>query len=195
MLTELEPVPTAGLPLAALRDHLRLGTGFADDALQDAILEAALRAALGAAEARTGRALVARPFGLRVTRWHDPAALVLPMAPVAALAVFEIEDAAGARMGALDRVALVVPSGGRPVVEGRGGALPSIPTGGAAVLRFTAGFGPWGVLPGDLRQAVLMLAASYYEDRGAASAVAFPPVVSALLAPWRLLRLGGGGAR
>ena len=60
MLTELEPVPTAALPLSALRDHLRLGTGFADDALQDAILEAALRGALGAVEARIGRMLIAR---------------------------------------------------------------------------------------------------------------------------------------
>ena len=191
MLTELEPVPAAALPLAALRDHLRLGTGFADDAVQDAILEAALRAALAAIEARTARALVARAMSLRVTRWRDEAALVLPVGPVAALTGFEILDARGAARDALGRVALSHPAGGRQVVEGRGGALPAIPEGGSAVVGFIAGHGPWEAVPADLRHAVTMLAASYYEDRGAAREVAFPPVVAALIAPWRVLRLGG----
>ena len=195
MLTELEPVPAAELPLAALREHLRLGTGFADDALQDAILEAVLRAALGAVEARIGRALIARAFALRVGEWRDPAALVLPVGPVAALASFEIEDAEGARTDALARVALRRPPGGRPAVEGRRGALPAIPPGGSAVIGFAAGFGPWEAVPADLRHAATMLAASYYEDRDARSAAAFPAVVAGLIAPWRVLRLGAGGPR
>ena len=194
MLTELEPVPAAVLPLPALRDHLRLGTGFADDALQDAILEAVLRAALGAVEGRTGRALVARRFALRVARWHDSASFVLPLGP-ASLEAFGVEDVAGVPTDMAARVVLRDLPGGRPVVEGRGGALPAIPRGGAATLTFAAGFGPWEAVPADLRQAVLMLAASYYEDRAAASSAAFPAVVSALLAPWRALRLGAGGTR
>lgn len=196
MLTELEPVPAEALPMAALRDHLRLGTGFADDALQDGILEAALRAALGTVEARIGRALIARAFSLRVVRWHDATALVLPVGPVVALASFEVEDAGGGRTDALGRVALEAPAGGRPVVVPRGGGLlPAIPEGGAALVGFAAGFGPWAGVPADLRQAALMLAASFYEDRGAASATGFPPVVGALLAPWRVLRLGARGVR
>ena len=195
MLTELEPVPAAVLPLSALRDHLRLGTGFADDALQDAILEAALRGALGAVEARLGRILIARRFASRVSRWHDPEAWVLPMGPAVRLLSLVIEDAGGAPADVTARVALHEPSGGRPVVEGRGGALPAIPSGGAAIATFTAGIGPWEALPADLRQAALMLAAFYYEDRGAASLLAFPPPVSALVAPWRVLRLSAGGPR
>ncbi len=195
MLTELEPVPATALPLAALRDHLRLGTGFADDAVQDAILEAALRAALGAVEARTGRALIARPMAWRATRWSDPRALVLPVGPVAALTSFETVDARGERTDALGRVVLSHPAGGRPVIEGGRGALPAIPPGGEAVLSFVAGLGPWEALPADLRHAVTMLAASYYEDRHAAREGAFPPVVAALIAPWRVLRLGVGGPR
>ena len=191
MLTELEPVSATALPLAALRDHLRLGTGFADDAVQDAILEAALRAALAAVEARVGRALIARPMVLRATRWRDEAAVALPVGPVAALTGFEVVDARGVASDALARVALSHPAGGRPVVEGRGGGLPAIPEGGSAALAFVAGFGPWEAVPADLRHAVLMLAASYYEDRGAVREVAFPPVVAALIAPWRAMRLGG----
>ena len=195
MLTELEPVGAAELPLTALREHLRLGTGFADDALQDVILEAALRAALAALEARIGRALIARAFAWRVERWSDATGVALPIGPVEGLASAEIEDASGVRTDVLGRVAFTRGDGARPMVQARWGALPRIPDGGAAVLRFTAGFGPWAALPADLRHASLMLAASYYENRAGAAEAAVPPVVAALIAPWRVLRLRAGGAR
>ena len=188
MLTELAPAPATALPLAALRDHLRLGTGFADDAVQDPVLEAAARAALAAVEARTGRRLLSRGFALRAGAWRG-GTLALP-GDATALVAFEIEDADGLRVDALDRVRLVL-ADGRATVAPRGAGLPRIPRGGAAVLGLTAGMGPWEALPGDLRQAVLMLAASYYEDRGARSEEAFPAVVAGLLAPWRMLRIGG----
>ena len=62
MLIEESQLPEAALPVAALRRHLRLGTGFAEDDLQDAVLGSFLRAALAAIEARTGKALMARGF-------------------------------------------------------------------------------------------------------------------------------------
>ena len=37
-------VSAAVLPVQAMKDHLRLGTGFGDDGLQDALIEAHLRA-------------------------------------------------------------------------------------------------------------------------------------------------------
>ena len=178
MLTELAPVPAGDLPLAALRDHLRLGTGFADDAIQDGILEAALRAALAAVEARTARALLIRTFVLEARPIGGRVAL--PIGP-AMVTLVEIEGADGARTDVTARAA--VRGGARPVVEG-------LPAGGTAVIGLTAGFGPWDAVPPDLRQAVLMLASAYYEDRGAMSETAFPAVVAALLAPWRPLRLG-----
>jgi len=57
MLTEDTIVPTEALPIAAFREHLRMGTGFAEDTLQDGLLERHLRAALAAIEARTGKIL------------------------------------------------------------------------------------------------------------------------------------------
>ncbi len=45
-----------------LREHLRLGTGFGEDGLQDPVLAGFLRAALAAIEGRTGKALIARDF-------------------------------------------------------------------------------------------------------------------------------------
>ena len=41
-----------------------------------------------------------------------------------------------------------------------------VPTDGRAVVEFDAGFGPaWGDVPADLQQAVLLLAAEFYEHR------------------------------
>jgi uncharacterized phiE125 gp8 family phage protein len=52
------------------------------------------------------------------------------------------------------------------------------------------------MVPADLRQAVLLLAAHYYENRdaGALGEAAMPAGVAGLLGPWRALRLGAGGA-
>ena len=55
MLVEETTVPAAALPIAAFKDHLRLGTGFSEDTIQDSVLEGFLRAAVAAIEARTGK--------------------------------------------------------------------------------------------------------------------------------------------
>ncbi len=65
-LSELSPVPQAELPVAQLKEHLRLGTGFADEAVQDGLLAGDLRAALAAIEGRTAKALIARDFLLEL---------------------------------------------------------------------------------------------------------------------------------
>ena len=60
MLIE-ETAPAAeALPIAALREHLRLGTGFeiADDTAEDMALAGFLRAAIATIEARTGKVLL-----------------------------------------------------------------------------------------------------------------------------------------
>lgn len=179
MLTELAPVPAGDLPIAALSDHLRLGTSFLEDSFQDPILEAALRAALAAVEGRTGRALLVREFVLEAAPVGGRVAL--PLAP-SMVTMVEL-DADGARTDLTGRVP--VRGGSRPAVEG-------LPGRGTVVIGFTAGFGAWDSVPPDLRQAVLTLAAAWYEDRAAASEAAFPPAVAAMIAPWRVLRLGAG---
>ena len=60
ILTEVSAPPAAAVPVRAFAEHLRLGTGFADDGSEDAVLELYLRAAMAAIEARLGRALLAR---------------------------------------------------------------------------------------------------------------------------------------
>ena len=65
MLIEETNVPDAVLPVEAFRMHLRLGTGFAQDGLQDPVLRSFLRAAMAAVEARTGKVLIIRRFACR----------------------------------------------------------------------------------------------------------------------------------
>ena len=72
------------------------------------------------------------------------------------------------------------------------GSLPSIPEGGHVVLTFDAGFGDWTNVPADLRQAVLLQAASFYENRAGEGRVnGMPFGVSALIEAYRPIRIGG----
>lgn len=192
-LVETGSVAAAELPLAEFRAHLRLGTGFGEDTLQDSVLEGYLRAAVAAVEARTNKVLIARGFELAVTEWSEPACQLLPRAPVV-----RVDEVAVRRANDGDFV--VNPEGywvkfdqNRPLLCARGAALPALDAEGA-VVSFTAGFGPWAEVPADLQQAVLLLAAHYYEYR-AETALArgcMPFGVTSLLERYRPVRLGMG---
>jgi uncharacterized phiE125 gp8 family phage protein len=198
ILVEQSTVPVAALPVADFRDHLRLGTGFADDTVQDGVLETCLRAAIAAIEARTGKAVLRRAFQWSVTAWRDLSRQVLPLAPVAAITRLAIADRSGQEtvIGA-DRYGLQRDTH-RPVLVSHGFLLPSIPVGGSAEIGFEAGDSTvWSGVPADLRTAVFRLAAHHYENRHAMGedGTGFPAEVNALLMPYRDVRLFGGGRR
>ena len=73
MLIEQTTVPTTALPLQAFKDHLRLGTGFGSETLQDGLLESHLRAAIATIEGRIGKVLLTRRYKLVLGDWRDPA--------------------------------------------------------------------------------------------------------------------------
>lgn len=197
MLIELGTVPGGVLPVTALKDHLRLGTGFADGQMQDTLLESQIRAALSAIEGRIGKALISRSFKLVLSDWRDPAGQALPIAPVASIASVTMLDASGATNLVLPTRYRLIPDRHRPRLMAVGTSLPGVPTDGLAEVVFEAGFGPtWASVPADLAQAVLMLAAEYYENRhelGGAPA-GLPRSVQVLIEPWRNVRVLGGGA-
>jgi uncharacterized phiE125 gp8 family phage protein len=194
VLTEAGAPPSAAVPVRAFAEHLRLGTGFADDGAEDAVLELYLRSAMAAIEARVGRALLAREFALTVSRWREDASQGLPVAPVRAVAAVTLVDAEGvATEVEADRWSVIRDSQ-RPRLVGRfGRSLPKIPRGGHAEVRFSAGFGEaWEDVPADLRQAVFLLAAHFYENRAeGAVAGTMPFGVLVLLEAYRVTRLGG----
>jgi uncharacterized phiE125 gp8 family phage protein len=95
MLSEETVVPMAALPVQALKDHLRLGSGFSDDGLQDALIQGYIRAAIAAIEGRIGKVLIARRFRWILERWRWSDQQTLPVAPVTVIASLALVDASG----------------------------------------------------------------------------------------------------
>ena len=196
MLIEQTTVPGAALPVQGLKDHLRLGTGFTDDGMQDALIEGYLRAALAGIEGRIGKILIARRFLLTLEAWRELGGQALPVAPVTQIVSVTLVDAAGG-VSLVDPARYrLVPDLHRPRLAATGVLLPTVATDGRAEVVFDAGFGStWGAVPADLAQAVLMLAAEFYERRHEAGVVAgLPFSVQALIERWRTVRVLGGGA-
>ncbi|QDL93755.1 hypothetical protein FDP22_15595 [Paroceanicella profunda] len=193
MLTELEPPVLGTKAVRDLAEHLRLGSGFADDGAQDSLLELYLRTAMAAIEARIGKALIRRSFSWSVTRWRQTGRQVLPVAPVRQVTAVRIISANGAEEEAESSLWVLLPDGQSPALQGSWGrALPGIPDQGRAEIEFDAGYAvSWEELPPDLRQASLLLSASYYENRSADEGRdgAMPFGVLALLDPYRPVRL------
>lgn len=196
MLIEETTVPQAALPVDEFKAHLRLGSGFAEDNVQDAVLESFLRAAMSAIEARTGKVLITRQFVWSLTAWRDSLSQALPVAPVSAVTEIKLIDRN-------DTETVIGPAGyrlvldqHRPRVMATGSALPSVPSQGGIEIRFTAGYGAdWGQLPADLGQAVMLLAAHYYEyrDDTSLSEGCMPFGVTSLIERYRTVRLFAGG--
>lgn len=197
MLIEQTTVPSNALPVAQFKDHMRLGTGFADDGAQDALLEALLRAAMAAVEGRTGKALLERSVTWSITAWRDGCRQAVPVAPVATITAFRIVDRDG-MIATVDTDGYALERDThRPHLIGMGGNLPHIPLGGRAEVVFDAGFGStWAEIPEDLAQAVFLLAGHYHEHRSASAPEdgSMPFGVQALLEPWRTVRILGGAA-
>lgn len=190
---ELSPPERTPVLVREFAEHLRLSTGFREDLAEDSVLELYLRTATSAIEARLGLALVSRAMELRITQWSSATEQALPWAPVTELTSVCVIDRDGQRSD-IDLNTVSVPLGVAPAVlrAARGLALPKIQDLGMGEVRFTAGFGATGNdVPADLRQAILLLAAHYYENRSlqdtALSVIPFG--VLALLEPHRMLRV------
>lgn len=196
MLIEQTSVPAIALPVAQFKDHLRLGTGFADDAVQDTILENYLRSAMAAVEARTGKILLARQFMWSLTAWRSLSKQAFPIAPVSGISSVTVLDH-------LDVATLIDPGkyklrkdDHRPQIDAVGGCLPAISIGGSVEIVFDAGYGAaWGNLPADLGHAVMLLATHYYENRhlNKMSDAGMPFGVTTLIERYRTVRILGGG--
>jgi len=194
MLKEVAPVPDGELPVQALKDHLRLGSGFSDDGLQDGLVRGYLRAAFAALEGRIGKALITRRFVWQVAQWRGRDGQALPLAPVVGVEQVALVDPDGGTvLVAADRWRLEADLH-RPRLLPKGAPFPAVPEGGRVEVMFDAGFGLWAEVPPDLQQAVLMLAAQYHEFRhdGGLDAGALPFGVMALIERWRTVRVLGG---
>ena len=195
MLTEETTVPDGALPVDQFKAHLRQGTGFGEDDLQDAVLMGFLRAAMSAIEARTGKALIERAFSWELTAWRELERQALPIAPVRTLTAVTRRDAEGTETALPIAQFRLTKDAHRPYLNAAGVTLPTIERGGSVKIEFDAGLSTdWGGLPADIAQAVLMLAAHYYEYRNdtGLSDGCMPFGVTSLIQRYRPLRIGTG---
>ena len=198
MLIEETTVPDAALPVEQFKAHLRLGTGFGDESLQDEVLKGFLRAAISAIESRTGKVLILRDFTWVLTAWRDRTGQVLPVAPVSAVSQVALVDAQEVESVVAPETYRLERDAQRPRLRPVGSLLPVVASNGSVRISFTAGFGvDWGGLPADLGQAVLMLGAHYYEYRHetALSDGCMPFGVTSLIQRYRMVRVGFGAGQ
>lgn len=194
MLVEETQVAEVALPVAALKEHLRLGSGFSETDLQDGVLASFLRAAMAAIEARTSKALIQRGFVVTLEDWQERSVQKLPIAPVQSVTEMTVVDAFGAAQELDPGTYRLVRDNFVPKLRAIG-TFPSVPKEGAIEIRFQAGYGQtFDAVPDDLKQAVLLLAAHYYEyrDETALSQGCMPFGVTSLLARYQPIRMGLG---
>ncbi len=198
MLIEETPIPDADLPVEAFKAHLRLGSGFALGDVQDVVLLSFLRAAIAAVEGRTGKVLLKHGFSTSVARWRNCRVHGLPVAPVDAVTAVEQVDASGTRVAVPAENWWLERDTHAPKLRATGASLPEVPSEGSVVISFVAGFAAdWEGVPSDLCQAVLMLAAHYYEyrhDTGLSDGC-MPFGVSSLIERHKHIRMGAGAGR
>lgn len=195
ILTELNSVPGTTLPISRLADHLRLGTEFAETSLQNDLLEVYLRAAISAIEGKTGRVILQRSFLWQLTAWRTSEAQILPVRPIASITEVRTYDRSGAVTVHSTDTYDFVPDSQCPAIRAVGSHLPSIADGGTVEIEFVAGHGAtWDGVPSDLAQAVIILAAQFYENRTGAPdpTGVLPMAVLSLIEPYRPVRLFGG---
>ena len=199
MLVEETSSSDLAMPVEQLKRHMRTGTGFVQDDLQDDLLASFLRAAMAAIESRTGKALLQRTFALRVNQWTNPDQQPLPIAPVLSIIEIKLIRPNANAAQAIDEQ-IVDPQRYRlemdtqtPGIRGNSGSLPSLVNGAVAEIRFEAGMAAsFERLPADIVQAVLLLASHYDEYRNdvALGQGCMPFGVTSLIARYCPMRLG-----
>jgi uncharacterized phiE125 gp8 family phage protein len=181
----LIPPTEEPLSLDELKAHLRV---LSDD--EDAAVLQYGEAARRAVEARGGLALVAQGWRLVLDRLPN-GVLTLPRAPVFSIDAVTLIDKTGA--------ASVIPpehydyeTGAMGRIVARGLWPQSARLIGGVRIDFTAGWADASEVPSELKLAVKMLAAHFFENREGAAAervFAVPQAVDALIAPYRQARL------
>lgn len=146
-------------------------------------------------ESQTRRALITQSWRLTRDAWPQSGRLFVLPVPLVSLVAARVYTSATATQ-ALDLSVFTVDKASAPArLAFAAGALPSPGRAVAGIeIDITAGYGaaPANV-PGPLRQAIRLLTAHWYENRGLAavrqSVAVLPASVDALIAPYRVLSL------
>ncbi|MCB1491901.1 MAG: head-tail connector protein [Rhodobiaceae bacterium] len=183
------PPAVEPVTLADAKAHLRI-----DDTAEDAYVQALIVSARVRVEVETRRALVTQSWTQTLDRWPDDAVVALQIAPVQSVTTVTVRDENG--------VAQTVSSGlydldgesnpPRLVVNQPVDSPATLPAGIA--ITFVAGYGDAADdVPADIRQAMLLLIADWFEHRdplyGSSQGARLPAAAEAILGPYRMVHL------
>ena len=176
----VEPVSPADM-----RAYLRL-----DDGAEDDLLAALIKAARLQVEAVAGRVLADSRWRIALDRWPEDRVVHLPVSPLIAVERLRVFDrdgqAADVPPSFFEADALSDPP--CVIVDPRAPEPTRARQGVSIEVRAGYGATPESV-PEPLRQAVRLLVARWFENRGDADPGPPPPDVLALVAPFRRMRL------
>lgn len=184
----ITPPAIEPISLAEAKAHLRV-----DSSAEDALIAATVSVARLYVEQATRRALIAQAWRIYRDAWPASRLIGIPLAPIVSVDAVSILDEAGGAVE-LDEATYEADT---TSVPGRIRLTGRLPTpgrelGGIAI-DVTAGYGTEATaVPAPLRQAILLLAAHWYENRDAVSrdrVTVAPLGVDALIAPYRMLAL------
>jgi uncharacterized phiE125 gp8 family phage protein len=175
------------LSLAEAKAFLRVETSDDDD-----VIGALIASARGHVEAQTRRALITQSWRLAIDAWPDDGRLAVLPAPLQALTAARVYDFSNVAQ-ALDTAGFVLDKGAS-VLLFTPWSLPAPGRAAAGIeLDLTVGYGAAAAdVPEPLRQAIRLLIAHWYENRGlvaAGTTTVLPSTVAALIAPYRMLSL------
>ncbi|MBU2532994.1 MAG: head-tail connector protein [Alphaproteobacteria bacterium] len=173
-----------------VKAHLRI-----DGEDEDMLLASLITTSRLHVEALLGLALITQTWQWRADCWPRGETVELMTRPLQSVEAVRVRDADGGAttIDAVDYIADVGGQTGRIAPRGGRWPRPGAAIGGIEV-DFTAGYGDDGSdVPGDLRHALKLLTAHWYEVRNpvhiGTTAARVPDMVSELLMPYRMRRL------
>lgn len=188
-LTRITEPSAEPVTLAEVKQHLRLSHDS-----EDALVSSLMKAAREEVEQATGLALISQQWRLYLDCWPVSQIILLQRTPVLSLDSVTVFDEAGVP-STLALSGLVLDRASRParIAMPDGLTQPGRDINGIEV-DFTAGFGATGVeVPDGLKRAIMLLAAHWYEYRGAEpfdrASAAWPPNFERIIARYRRVGL------
>ena len=181
----ITPPAIEPLSLAEAKLWLRL-----DGTDEDATVAALIAAARLAVELASGRKLIAQGWRIMLDAWPADATIRLPLSPVRAVTAVRVRDGAGLATELSSAVWTADVNRDPALIHLRAPPLqPGLVTGGIEI-DVDCGFGNDAeAVPEPLRQAIRVLVARWFENRGDAALPQLPPEFVSLCAAWRRPRL------
>ena len=185
----LTPPALEPLTLDEAKAYLRVDTAADDDLIAALIAGARIHV-----EAQTRRALITQSWRLVLDAWPEDGRIPVRPAPLQALAaarVYDLDNIAHA----VDMQAFVADLAGSVLIVAPWALAQPQRLGAGIELDVTCGYGDAAAdVPEPLRQAIRLLVAHWYENRGliaagTTSVASMPEAVAALLAPYRMVSL------